>query len=149
MIAAGVTVPTPVLDGAGKPIINNAGNPVMRDAPKYGMHSLRHACASLWIESGNNPKRIQKLMGHSTIQMTFDTYATYSPMLRQIRKRQKTFNCGCLAYQRENESGFRVASVLHALSGTRRESLKSKRISNDRPQHENRPENRADTHRPC
>ncbi|UQD96147.1 tyrosine-type recombinase/integrase [Bradyrhizobium japonicum] len=72
--AAGITVPTPVLDDAGKPIINNAGAPVMRDAPKYGMHSLRHACASLWIESGKNPKRIQKLMGHSTIQMTFDTY---------------------------------------------------------------------------
>lgn len=74
LIAASITVQTPVLDGAGKPIMNNAGEPVMRDAPKYGMHSLRHACASLWIESGKNPKRIQKLMGHSTIQMTFDTY---------------------------------------------------------------------------
>jgi integrase len=41
---------------------------------KYGMHALRHACASLWIDNGMNPKRIQKLMGHSTIQMTFDTY---------------------------------------------------------------------------
>lgn len=74
LTAAGITIPTPVLDDAGKPTINNAGEPVVRDAPKYGMHSLRHACASLWIESGNNPKRIQKLMGHSTIQMTFDTY---------------------------------------------------------------------------
>jgi integrase len=42
--------------------------------PKYGMHALRHACASLWIENGMNTKRIQKLMGHSTIQMTFDVY---------------------------------------------------------------------------
>jgi integrase len=41
---------------------------------KYGLHTLRHACASLWIENGMNPKRIQALMGHSTIQMTFDTY---------------------------------------------------------------------------
>jgi integrase len=73
-VSAGITVPTPVLDDAGLPIINNAGEPVMRDAPRYGMHSLRHACASLWIENGMNPKRIQKLMGHSTIQMTFDTY---------------------------------------------------------------------------
>ncbi|MGY4288076.1 integrase [Bradyrhizobium sp. LM2.7] len=73
-IAASITVPMPVLDDAGKPMINKAGEPVVRDAPKYGMHSLRHACASLWIESGKNPKRIQKLMGHSTIQMTFDTY---------------------------------------------------------------------------
>lgn len=43
-------------------------------AAKYGMHALRHACASLWIENGMNPKRIQTLMGHSTIQMTYDVY---------------------------------------------------------------------------
>jgi integrase len=44
---------------------------------KHGMHALRHACASLWIENGMNPKRIQKLMGHSSIQMTFDIYGTW------------------------------------------------------------------------
>ena len=44
---------------------------------KYGMHALRHACASLWIENGMNPKRIQTLMGHSSIKMTFDTYGTW------------------------------------------------------------------------
>lgn len=59
---------------AGLAFLNSAGAPVIREAPKYGMHSLRHACASLWIESGKSPKRIQKLMGHSTIQMTFETY---------------------------------------------------------------------------
>jgi integrase len=41
---------------------------------KYGMHALRHACASLWIEGGKNPKAIQTLMGHSSIQMTYDVY---------------------------------------------------------------------------
>jgi integrase len=41
---------------------------------KYGLHSMRHSCASLWIESGFNPKKIQALMGHSSIQMTYDTY---------------------------------------------------------------------------
>jgi integrase len=40
----------------------------------YGMHSLGHACASLWIESGYNPKQIQRLMGHSSIKVTFDVY---------------------------------------------------------------------------
>ena len=73
-VAAGITELAPVLDVDGKPIINNAGAPVMKEVAKYGMHALRHACASLWIENGMNPKRIQKLMGHSTIQMTFDTY---------------------------------------------------------------------------
>lgn len=43
-------------------------------APRYGMHAFRHAAASLWIEQGLNPKRIQTLMGHSSIQVTFDTY---------------------------------------------------------------------------
>lgn len=39
-----------------------------------GLHALRHACASLWIERGHNPKQIQTLMGHSSIKVTFDTY---------------------------------------------------------------------------
>ena len=34
----------------------------------------RHAAASLWIEHGLNGKRVQTLMGHSSIQVTFDTY---------------------------------------------------------------------------
>jgi integrase len=72
--AAGITVLAPVLDDAGKPIINNAGEPVLREVPKYGLHALRHACASLWIEQGHNPKQTQILMGHSSIKVTFDTY---------------------------------------------------------------------------
>jgi integrase len=72
--AAGITALAPVLDDAGKPIINNAGEPVLREVPKYGLHALRHACASLWIEQGHNPKQIQTLMGHSSIKVTFDTY---------------------------------------------------------------------------
>ena len=47
--------------------------------PKYGLHSLRHAAASLFIEQGFSPKRVQALMGHSTIQMTFDTYGHLFP----------------------------------------------------------------------
>lgn len=42
--------------------------------PKYSFHAFRHAAASLWIERGLDAKRIQTLMGHSSIQMTFDTY---------------------------------------------------------------------------
>jgi integrase len=46
--------------------------------PKYSMHSLRHAAASLWIES-EPPKRVQYLMGQSTIEMTIDGYGHLSP----------------------------------------------------------------------
>jgi integrase len=47
--------------------------------PRYGLHALRHAAASLFIEQGFTPKRVQALMGHSTIQMTFDTYGHLFP----------------------------------------------------------------------
>ena len=50
-----------------------------RDHPKYGLHAFRHAAASLFIEQGLTPKRVQALMGHSTIGMTFDTYGHLFP----------------------------------------------------------------------
>jgi integrase len=43
-------------------------------APKYSLHALRHAAASLFIDQGMNPKRVQTIMGHANIQITFDTY---------------------------------------------------------------------------
>jgi integrase len=66
-IAAGIA--TPGKDKKGKPVMN----------PKYGLHSLRHAAASLFIEQGFTPKRVQALMGHSSIQVTFDTYGHLFP----------------------------------------------------------------------
>lgn len=42
--------------------------------PLYGFHDLRHFAASMFIELGWNAKRIQTVMGHSTITMTFDLY---------------------------------------------------------------------------
>lgn len=41
---------------------------------RWDLHSFRHAAASLWIEQSVNAKRVQYLMGHSSIQVTFDTY---------------------------------------------------------------------------
>jgi integrase len=49
------------------------------ERPKYGLHALRHTAASLFIEQGFSPKRVQALMGHATIQMTFDTYGHLFP----------------------------------------------------------------------
>jgi integrase len=43
--------------------------------PAYNFHSLRHAAASLFIATlGWQPKRIQVVMGHSSITMTYDLY---------------------------------------------------------------------------
>jgi integrase len=41
----------------------------------YKFHMLRHAAASLFIAYlGWTPKRIQSVMGHSSVSMTFDLY---------------------------------------------------------------------------
>ena len=49
-----------------------SGNDV--EAPRYTFHCLRHTAASLFIESGWTPKKVMTVMGHSSIQMTFDLY---------------------------------------------------------------------------
>jgi len=48
---------------------------------KYHLHALRHFFASWAIEQGFTPKRLQALLGHSSIQMTFDTYGHLFPSL--------------------------------------------------------------------
>ncbi len=47
--------------------------------PRFGPHMLRHVYASLQIEQGVSPKRLQKLMGHSTLKLTLDTYGHLWP----------------------------------------------------------------------
>jgi integrase len=43
--------------------------------PRYGFHMLRHAAASLFIQYlGWTPKRLQTVMGHASVSMTFDRY---------------------------------------------------------------------------
>lgn len=53
--------------------------------PLYGMHAFRHAAASLWIEQGLNAKRVQTLMGHHSIQVTFDVYGHLFEQAEQDR----------------------------------------------------------------
>jgi integrase len=52
-----------------------------RGGAKYGLHALRHFFASWAIEQGFSPKRLQALLGHSSIQMTFDRYGHLFPSL--------------------------------------------------------------------
>ncbi|MDI7921756.1 tyrosine-type recombinase/integrase [Ferirhizobium litorale] len=75
-IAAGVSERTNKLD--------EDGNPIM--APKYsGFHALRHWYASWCINRKADggleltPKAVQTRMGHSSIQVTFDTYGHLFP----------------------------------------------------------------------
>ncbi|RUU45007.1 site-specific integrase [Mesorhizobium sp. M6A.T.Ce.TU.002.03.1.1] len=63
-IKAGVTVETEEKDEDGKPIVD----------AKYSLHALRHAAAALFIEQGFPPKKVQDLMGHASLAMTYDVY---------------------------------------------------------------------------
>ena len=49
--------------------------------PKFGLHALRHFFASWVIEQGFSPKKVQALLGHATIAMTFDRYGHLFPSL--------------------------------------------------------------------
>jgi integrase len=49
-------------------LVNEAG------VPKYGFHALRHAAASMMIEQNWPAKKIQTILGHSSVTMTFDVY---------------------------------------------------------------------------
>jgi integrase len=69
-IAAGIV--TPRLGEDGRPVVES-GEPVM--IAKYGLHDLRHFFASWLIEHLHaGPKRVQTLMGHSSIKVTYDVY---------------------------------------------------------------------------
>jgi integrase len=63
-VRAGVCTPT------GK--VDEEDQPIMR--AKHGLHALRHAAASAWIRQGVDLKRLTTWMGHSSVQITLDTY---------------------------------------------------------------------------
>jgi integrase len=54
-------------------ILDEAGLPSIR------LHDMRHTFASILISLGLSPKFIQKQMGHSSIQVTFDLYGHLFP----------------------------------------------------------------------
>jgi integrase len=63
-------------DKEGK-VVKKDGKPVVK--AKYGVHALRHFFASLMIDRGFGLKRVQTLLGHSSVQMTLDVYAHLFP----------------------------------------------------------------------
>lgn len=55
-------------------ILTGGKGQTVQPRERYHFHALRHVCASLLIEAGLPPKRIQAIMGHASISMTFDRY---------------------------------------------------------------------------
>jgi integrase len=54
-------------------LVDAAGDPL------FNFHTLRHFFASWAIERGFTPKKLQALLGHSSIEMTFDRYGHLFP----------------------------------------------------------------------
>jgi integrase len=69
-LVCGITQPR--LGDDGKPVAGSDGKPLVTQ--KYGLHAMRHACASLLIDQGWQAKRLQQFMGHSSIKLTYDVY---------------------------------------------------------------------------
>jgi integrase len=65
--------------------------------PLFNFHALRHFAASLWIELGFSPKRLQALLGHSSVQMTFDRYGHLFPSTEDDHERFARGEVGLVA----------------------------------------------------
>lgn len=64
----------PLLERAGLLDRVKDRNGKMRPVLAFYPHALRHVAASLWIEQGLQPKKVQELLGHATLGMTMDLY---------------------------------------------------------------------------
>jgi len=62
-----------------------------RPRPRAVIHSLRHTFATELIRSGANPKVVSDLLGHSTVQMTLQTYAHVWPQDREAAVAKLSF----------------------------------------------------------
>ena len=49
---------------------------------KVRFHDLRHSCATLLLSRGVHAKLVQETLGHSSYQLTMDTYSHMIPALR-------------------------------------------------------------------
>lgn len=54
---------------------------------KYSLHALRHFAASWLIEQSFSPKKLQTILGHSSIQMTFGVYGHLFPDSEEDQKK--------------------------------------------------------------
>lgn len=52
------------------------------------LHDARHTHASLMLKQGVHPKVVQERLGHSSIQMTIDTYSHVAPGIQEAAARR-------------------------------------------------------------
>jgi integrase len=80
-----------------RPLQRQAGLVDDKGEPLFNFHALRHFAASLWIELGFSPKRLQALLGHSSVQMTFDRYGHLFPSAEDDHERFARGEIGLVA----------------------------------------------------
>ncbi len=56
-----------------------ASEALVDEVALFGMHALRHAAASAWIEQGIKPKKLQALIGHEDLTTTMNIYGHLWP----------------------------------------------------------------------
>jgi integrase len=49
------------------------------ELPDIRLYDLRNTFATLWLESGEHPKILQEILGHSRISITWATYSNVAP----------------------------------------------------------------------
>ncbi|MFC1860067.1 tyrosine-type recombinase/integrase [Chloroflexota bacterium] len=80
-------------DDAGQPIdpsvlSHNFGRIVKKAGLDVRFHDLRHSCATLMLGAGVHPKIVQEMLGHSSIQITLDTYSHTVPGMQKAAAEQ-------------------------------------------------------------
>jgi integrase len=70
--------------------------------PLFDFHALRDFAARLWIELRFSPERLQALLGHSSITLTFDRYGHLFPSTEDDHERfcEERNRTGCLTANR-------------------------------------------------
>ena len=53
-----------------------------QNLPRMRPHDLRHSYATILIAAGEHPKVVQEVLGHSSVQLTVDTYSHLLPDLK-------------------------------------------------------------------
>lgn len=86
-----------------QPLLEELGVVNKKGKAKYPPKSLRHARASLEIESGANPKEIMRLMGHSSIKVTFDIYGHLFEAHDDRRADRANMMANALVYKNSSE----------------------------------------------
>jgi integrase len=61
-----------------KPLLRKAGLPAT-----LRLYDLRHACATILMMAGQNPKVVSERLGHASVVMTLDTYSHVVPVMQQ------------------------------------------------------------------